>query len=86
MLENLCSLKLKGFIMYNVPDNICTAPDCGKPKSRDKFCCGRKKCLEYFRSFPNGKGYSMIRYESESGVSVHKLGIKVTLLGGVYDT
>ena len=72
--------------MYNVPDNICTAPDCGEPKLRSMFCCGRKKCLEYFRSFPKGKGYSMVRYESESGIPVHQLGLNIKLAGGKYDT
>ena len=71
--------------MYKPPsDNVCTSCKGWKPKNM--FCCGRKKCLEYFRSFPKGKGYSMTRYESESGVPVHKLGLNIKLEGGMYVT
>jgi len=66
--------------MYKPPsDNVCTSCKGWKPK--DKYCCGKKECLEHFRSFSKGKGYIMTLYKAGSGIPVHTLSAKVNFYG-----
>lgn len=61
--------------MYQAPSvYICTI--CKKPKPKNKFCCGRKECIEAMGHFSKGHGYWMSMYGSEkeeSGIPVHKI-------------
>jgi hypothetical protein len=59
-------------------DKICTI--CKDPKPKDKFCCGKEKCIEAMGHIPKGRGYwmSICRdKKEETGIPVHTIPSKI---------
>jgi hypothetical protein len=55
--------------MYK-PPSVYECTVCGRSKPKDKFCCGRKECIEAMGRFSAGHGYSMsiARIKKKKGV------------------